>query len=474
MLFGKSGFKISGAIGIIILLLGITILFGTYQMSRVSNEIVMITQAYEPLQNILNDIKFHQSNQMDSFEKIKSMPTNSKEARGATEEFLSSSIIVKSAIQQGKKLTETSYNVSPTESIGNNFRLIHQMFLDIESSHAEFEEMAKNSIGSELNDSFLLERLASREQQVVSKANSALVEIKRFDDQSINSIEDYERDWLLVQIGIILIVGIIAIFLRRFFNQINNDLKNEVDEKTRELQIANEKLQELDKRKNEFISIASHELKSPIQPIFGYAELAQAGDIDQKEAWEGVTALAKKLQDLATDVLDVTRIESNRLTLYPERFSINELILETTKMLNAGLGNEVKMLTELDENVEIEADRTRIEQVLRNLLSNAIKFTKKGTITTKTKIDKKAGEVIVTVTDTGLGIPRDILPDIFGKFVTKGHHQENKSGNGLGLFLCKGIINAHGGKISAHNNKEGGATFEFSLPLILKTVSFTN
>ena len=93
----------------------------------------------------------------------------------------------------------------------------------------------------------------------------------------------------------------------------------------------------MDKMKTEFISIASHELKSPIQPIFGFAELAQSGDIDQKEAWDGVTTLAKKLQDLATDILDVTRIENNRLSIYPQKTSINSTILETTKMLSAGL-----------------------------------------------------------------------------------------------------------------------------------------
>jgi len=270
-------------------------------------------------------------------------------------------------------------------------------------------------------------------------------------------------------------VGIIAIFLRRFINQISNDLKNEIEEKTGELQEANKKLQELDRRKTEFISIASHELKSPIQPIFGFAELAKSGDIDQKEAWDGVTMLAKKLQDLATDVLDVTRIDSNRLTLYPQRFAINDLILETTKMLRTGLSTDVKIVENFEETIELEADKTRIEQVLRNIINNAIKFTEKGTITIKTTLDKKTGDLICTITDTGLGIPQEILPNIFEKFVTKGHEMENTSGNGLGLFLCKGIINAHGGRITARNNNDGGATFEFSLPLALKRVaSFTN
>jgi signal transduction histidine kinase len=232
----------------------------------------------------------------------------------------------------------------------------------------------------------------------------------------------------------------------------------------------------MDKMKTEFISIASHELKSPIQPIFGFAELAQSGDIDQKEAWDGVTTLAKKLQDLATDILDVTRIENNRLSIYPQKTSINSTILETTKMLSAGLGKDIRIEADLDADVEIEADRTRIEQVLRNLIGNSIKFTEKGIIRITTAVDKESNEVVVRVIDSGLGIPEDILPKIFGKFVTKGHERENQSGNGLGLFLCKGIINAHGGKITAKNNKSGGATFEFSLPISPKKpiASFAN
>ncbi len=144
-------------------------------------------------------------------------------------------------------------------------------------------------------------------------------------------------------------------------------------------------------------------------------------------------------------------------------------------MLKTGLTKDIKIIEYLDENVIIEADKTRIEQVLRNILGNAIKFTENGAVTVKTHLDKKAAELIFTISDTGLGIPEDILPNIFGKFVTKGHEMENQSGNGLGLFLCKGIISAHGGRIFAHNNKDAGSTFEFSLPLILKKpVPLTN
>ena len=463
MFAGKTSFKISGSVGIIILLLGITILFGTYQMSKVSKEIIIISQEYEPLQNILSEIRYHQANQVANFEKIKAGQSE-MDFDKEKEEFWSSNTIVKSNVLQGKKLAETGYNMAPTDAAGSDFKQIHKMFSDIEQTHNEFEDLTKDSLGSAQSD-FLLKQVTIKENQLKEKIDFTSNEIKKLNEQSINAIEDHERGWLAVQIGIMVVVGGIAVSLRHFIHENNSELKKEIESKTIELQEANTKLRDLDRMKNEFISIASHELKSPIQPIFGFAELAQSGDIDQKEAWDGVTILAKKLQDLANDVLDVTRIESNRLTLYQERLRINELILETTRMLKTGLNKNIKIIEELDEDIEMTLDRTRIEQVLRNIINNSIKFTESGTIKVRTLVNKKSDELLVTISDTGLGIPEEILPNIFGKFVTKGHERENQGGNGLGLFLCKGIVFAHDGKITARNNKDGGATFEFSLPL---------
>ena len=467
MLAGKTSFKISGTVGIIILLLGITILFGTYQMSKVSSEIISISQEYEPLQNILGDIRYHQANQHANFEKIKSGQVSAEDLDIAKEEFWSSNTIIKSNLAQAKKIAETGYDMASTDTMSNNFRQIHNMFSDIEQSHDEYENLTKESLGIAQEDVFL-RQITLKENQIREKTYSASNEIKKLNEQSINAIEDHERGWLMVQIGIMVIVGGIAISLRHFIHENNSELKKEIESKTLELQEANNKLRDLDKLKNDFISIASHELKSPIQPIFGFAELAQSGDIDQKEAWDGVTTLARKLQDLANNVLDVTRIESNRLTLYYENVKINELISETVKMLKTGLAKNIQIIEELDGDVEVSLDRTRIEQVLRNIINNSIKFTEKGRIIVKTLVNKKSGEVLIAISDTGSGIPNDILPNIFGKFVTKGHGNENQGGNGLGLFLCKGIISAHGGRITARNNRDGGATFEFTLPISQK------
>src|SRR5574338_291742 len=384
-MFARTSLKLSGTVGIIILLLGVTILFGTYQMSKVSSEIIMVSEAYQPLQTILAKIQYHQANQANNFEKIMLAGQNTERTEKAKEEFWSSNILIQSNLEQAKKLTQTGFSVAP-ETTQSNFMRIHQTFLEIEQSHSEYETLAKAALAAPQSEAFL-NQIAAKHDQIKNKIEAASADIGTFNEQSISTIEDHERGWLMVQIGIIVVVGAIAMALRHFFGQINSDLKREIDIKTQELQKANKKLQELDRLKDEFISIASHELKSPIQPIFGFAELAQSGDIDQKEAWDGVTTLAKKLQDLANDVLDVTRIESNRLTLYPQRFAVNDLILETTKMLRTGLGTNAKIVEDLDKNIELEADKVRIEQVLRNLIDNAIKFTQNGIITVRTRVD---------------------------------------------------------------------------------------
>jgi len=314
----------------------------------------------------------------------------------------------------------------------------------------------------------LLDQIQITENQLEMELDSTLATLSILADESTSQIEDNERDSVTGQIVIITIVGAIAAVLGFFISQINSDLKKEVDLKTIELKTANEKLKELDKMKDEFIGIASHELKSPIQPILGFAELAISGDIDQKEAWDGVLALANKLQDLANAVLDVSRIESNRLELQIEKIPINDVILEITKSQKINLKKPVIIRENLDENIVVEVDRVRISQVFRNLLNNAIKFTPKGTITIETHVYPDENKIQVRVLDTGLGIPEEILPMIFEKFVTKGLKHEEQSGTGLGLFLCKGIIEAHGGKISAQNNFDGGATFEFTIPILNK------
>ena len=238
-----------------------------------------------------------------------------------------------------------------------------------------------------------------------------------------------------------------------------------------------EKLKESDKMKNEFINIAAHELRTPILPILGISQILRPKvDDKEREYMDVIIRNAKRLQRLAENILDVTKIESQSLKLNKERFNLNDVITNTIDdiILNTVIknkknyddGDNIK-LKYRPKNIFVEADSVRMTQVMYNLLHNAIKFTKEGGGSISINTEKEDNHILVSVKDTGTGIDPEILPRLFSKFASKSFE-----GTGLGLFISKGIIEAHGGKIWAVSNNnniiadgEKGATFFFTLPV---------
>lgn len=284
-------------------------------------------------------------------------------------------------------------------------------------------------------------------------------------------------------------VGVLLIFLLKW----NNTMEKEVVKRTNalnksnmqlgivskklkisnlSLQNANEQLKQHDKIQKEFINMAAHELRTPIQPILGLTDVLRdyISDSHQSKLLDVIMRNAKRLQRLSSEILDVSKIESSLLRLSKSSIDLNEKIKTVINDIENGYddGNKknVKILFEPNEPITVYVDRDRIYQVLSNLLNNAIKFTENGTVTINIGVNYSSNnhdkEVIVTITDTGTGISPEILPKLFSKFVTSSNH-----GTGLGLFISKGIIEAHGGRIWAENNSSGiGTTFSFSLPII--------
>jgi two-component system, OmpR family, sensor histidine kinase VicK len=224
-----------------------------------------------------------------------------------------------------------------------------------------------------------------------------------------------------------------------------------------------EQLKIHDKMQKEFINITAHELRTPVQSLLVLTEVlhSRVKDIEEHKLLDSTIKSAKRLQRLSNDILDVTRIESQSLELNKEQFKLNDVILEVmTDMKSQIVNNKVELSSyQSTQDIFVKADKERIIQVISNLLNNAIKFTEEGIIFVSTEV-KDNGYVFVTVKDTGQGIHRDILPKLFSKFASKSFQ-----GTGLGLFISKSIVEAHGGKIWAENNSDGrGATFTFSLP----------
>jgi signal transduction histidine kinase len=263
--------------------------------------------------------------------------------------------------------------------------------------------------------------------------------------------------------------------MRKYILSTNRNLEKSVQSKTKELQeanqqltLANQQLETRDKMQKEFINIAAHELRTPTQAILGYAEISQSQDlgISRDEALSKIVKNAERLQRLTDDILDIARIESQTLRLDREEFDLSDVAASILDDYRARIqnGKNVELvLLNADKPAFVEADKGRIYRVISNLVGNALKFTKSGTVSisieeVKNGDDKK--EFIINVKDTGTGIDSDMMPRLFTKFASK-----SQTGTGLGLFISKSIVEAHGGRIWAENNPDGkGSTFRFSLP----------
>jgi signal transduction histidine kinase len=295
------------------------------------------------------------------------------------------------------------------------------------------------------------------------------------------SMERSEMFSLIV--GFTAAIMILIIFLIRWNSSLDKEVKrrtSELEESNKQLSITNTKLEAAndqlkvhDTIQKEFINIAAHEFRTPLQPMLGLSELVRnkINDKEEKELLDVVIKNTKRLKNLTESILDITRFESNTVHLHKEEFNLDELIQTIITEFKNSLTDSKKIKFEYKNNnidpLIVYADKNRISQVISNLINNSIKFIKKeGTIFIDIENRKRNGNnineiVLVKIKDTGSGIDNEILPNLFRKFTTKSFR-----GTGLGLYICKSIIEAHGGKIWAENNDDGiGATLSFYLYL---------
>jgi signal transduction histidine kinase len=282
--------------------------------------------------------------------------------------------------------------------------------------------------------------------------------------------------------GTIFAITILIMFLIKWNSILNNEVKKRTKQlkesnrklllSNKEIALANEELKVHDKMQKEFINIASHEIKTPVQAILTFSQLLQMYPERQKEFTLAINRNSIRLQRLSNDILDVAKIESGGLKLNKEVFELNEVITNIiddykSLIVHDNNSNKIKLYFKtFKEKLFIEADKGRVSEVIFNLLSNAVKFTKEGEIFISVEKKEKNNNdkfVLVTVRDSGEGIDVGILPKLFSKFITKSFE-----GLGLGLYISKNIVEAHGGKIWAENNSQDGncgAIFYFTLPL---------
>jgi signal transduction histidine kinase len=271
-----------------------------------------------------------------------------------------------------------------------------------------------------------------------------------------------------LSILLIIAIGASAVTAAVVILQWNKNLEKTIAQRTALLREANEQLTVHDKLQREFINIAAHELRTPLQPILGLSQILESKFGEGSEELKVIARNARRLERLTQDILDVSRIESGALSLNIQTIDLDEAISSVIIDYRNNIADVIRTENTKKEKVKInyepkklmvKGDKERIQRILSNLINNALRFTKEGEIIVKTQVID--GFVQTIVKDTGTGIDPEIMPRLFQKFVTK-----SEKGTGLGLFISNSIVQAHGGTMWAENNAGGkGATFTFTLPL---------
>ena len=250
-------------------------------------------------------------------------------------------------------------------------------------------------------------------------------------------------------------------------------LYRDLKKRTEELAVANKRLLELDKLKDEFVSLASHELRTPMTVIKSYTWLllqGKTGNMNAKQIiyLDRVYSSTNRLINLVNDMLNVSRIESGRITIDKKEVNIKQLIDDViTEMMPKAQEGKIELLVNYEQNLpSVMVDPDKIKEVIINLIGNSLKFTpENGKITIS--VSQKDGEVVVKVSDTGSGIDKDDIQKLFQKFGIVGNNylrKRNSQGTGLGLYLAKSLVELHGGRMWAQSEGVGkGSSFYFTL-----------
>lgn len=243
-------------------------------------------------------------------------------------------------------------------------------------------------------------------------------------------------------------------------------------EKTDELEKANAALREADRFKSEFLALTSHELRTPLTGILGFTRLVldelYEDEAEMRRMLQDSYASGQHLLNLLNDILDLAKIESGRMQVHPEPFSLHILVEEVKPIAMAYPrkdGVDLLWPEGLQDLPEVVVDPGRFRQVLLNLLSNALKFTQEGSV--RLAVERGFGQVTVQVVDTGLGIRAEDQPKLFQKFVqVQGGHARGFGGTGLGLVICKHLMEMMGGTIGLHSEGLGqGTTLTLTVPI---------
>ncbi len=271
--------------------------------------------------------------------------------------------------------------------------------------------------------------------------------------------------------GVLFVAALIfgALLIRSVIREVEQ--RERIEKLALDLEAANERLQELDQLKSEFVSLATHQIRGPLTAIMGYASMMLQGDFgplsdNLRASIQTIFESSNSLTGIVQDFLDVSRIEQGRMKYEMTVFDLGRLARAVSEELLPNIEPKgLRVRLEIEDGLMVYADAGKIRQVIENLIDNAVKYTGQGTITITAA--KKGEKALLSVRDTGVGIAQETLPHLFKKFSRASDASKaNLKGTGLGLYVAKQLIEAQGGKIWAESEGEGkGATFSVELPL---------
>lgn len=277
---------------------------------------------------------------------------------------------------------------------------------------------------------------------------------------------------IVTSISLLLLTTIGYVLIRSVKREVEQ--RERIEKLARDLEEANSKLRELDEMKSEFLSLASHQLRSPLTAMKGYSSMMLEGDYGEmplraKEAVRTIFTSSQNLINIVNDFLDISRIEQGRMIYQKNPFDLIKSARDVVISLEPNIRKAgLDLVIDVPKNFEavVKGDETKIKQVISNLIDNAVKYTVHGSIVISAHVEK--GKARIEITDTGLGLEKEEIAKLFTKFMRmKDAYKTNVTGTGLGLYIAKKMIEAHGGFIGATSKGKGqGSTFWFELPTV--------
>ena len=277
---------------------------------------------------------------------------------------------------------------------------------------------------------------------------------------------------IMFRSSIFILVLIFSIFLLKSVRK-EVALREKVEVLAKSLEKANARLKELDKLKSEFVSFATHQIRAPLTAIKGYTSLIQEGSYgsvseEVRGAIDKIHKASNSLVLVVEDYLNISRIEMGRMKYDFKEMDFGKLINEIINELEPNIKKAgLKLDLDIDKSAEYKAsiDEGKMRQVIANLIDNAIKYTKKGSIKISLAKNEKKKKLLLTVSDTGVGITKETMPKLFSKFIrAKNANEVNIHGTGLGLYIAKSIIEKSRGNIGFRSQEKKGSTFWFTIP----------